>query len=116
MVKAKLPNIKDSLGHVRVKGDSMNFNQKVMEESEAEWKKARQTDTKADLPKSLQSRLEEIERAKENQALAKASCPPKSAEAKSTLSTQAASTTTTAATIAKANLQKRKKRQVVKKR
>ena len=61
--------------------------------------------------KEQQFKLEELQRAKDNAAFAKARSPPKHGEAEPTLSTSNLSTiATTTTTIAKANLQKEKEK------
>ena len=66
-----------------------------MEEYVIQCEKAIKTGKKTDLPKTLQRKLEENQRARENQALAKASSPPKAAETEPTPSSKTSPTITT---------------------
>ena len=72
--------MKDSLAYGTVQGAAKNANQKAMDEHVSQCEKAIQTGKKADLPKAPQSKLEEL-RLHQNAAFAKASSPPKPADA-----------------------------------
>ena len=75
----------------------------MMEEHVVQCEKAIKTGKKTDLPKTLQRKLEENQRARENQALAKASSPQKAAGTEPT-----PSTTRSPTMIAKASEEKEK--------
>ena len=94
--------MKASLKRMSSPGVAKNDTQEMMEEYVMQCEKAIQTGKKTDLPKRLQTKLEELQRDRENAALAKANSPPKTAETEPTPST------TTSTTIAKANDQKEK--------
>ena len=64
-----------------------------MEEYVAQCEKAIKTGKRTDLPKTLQTKLEENQRARENQALAKASSQEKAARTEPTSSSKISTTT-----------------------
>ena len=96
--------MKNSLKRMGSPGVAKNDTQEVMEEYIMQCEKAIQTGKKTDLPKRLQAKLEELQRERENAALAQANSPPRSAEIEPT-----PSTTISTITIAKASEQKRKR-------
>ena len=84
-----------------------------MEEYVTHCEKAKQTGIKTDLPKILQSHLEEEQRGMQNQALAKVKTPSKMEDPKSTPDSPNWNTSTTTTTaIGKTDLQKEKELQM----
>ena len=101
VMKEKMANMKASLTRVSSPGAAKSETQEMMEEYIVHCEKAIKTGKKTDLPKMLQTKLEQLKRARENQALAEANRTPKVAETDPTPNT--ASSTVT---IAKASEQK----------
>ena len=101
VMKEKMANMKASLTRVSSPGAAKSETQEMMEEYIVHCEKAIKTGKKTDLPKMLQTKLEQLQRARENQALAEANRTPKVAETYPTPNT--ASSTVT---IAKASEQK----------
>ena len=107
--KVKLAKVKDALAHMTIQGGAPDKHKASMEEYVKQCDKAMQTGKKADLPKKVESHLEEAQRAMQNQALQKARTPPKVEEPKSMPDSPNANTsTTTTTTIAKTDLHKEK--------
>ena len=98
VAKEKFANMKASLTRVRATGASRSDTQEMMEEYVVQCEKAIKTGKKTDLPMMLQINLEQLQRARENQALAKVRSPAKAAGTDPT-----PSTTTSTTMIAKAS-------------
>ena len=69
----------DLLMRVRAPGAARSDTQEMTEEYVAQWEKAIKTGKKADLPQTLKTKLEDQRRAREKQALGKATNPTKTA-------------------------------------
>ena len=100
-MKENLANKKASFTRVTAPGAARRDTQEMMEEYVVQCEKAIKPGMKTDLPKTLQTKLEQLQHARENQALAKASSPPKAARTEPT-----PSSTTSTTIIAKASEQK----------
>ena len=74
-MKEKMANMKTSLARVSSPGAAKSETREMMEEYVMQCEKANKTVKKNDLPKRLQSKLEELQRARENAALAQANSP-----------------------------------------
>ena len=98
-----MANMKTSLARVTAPAAAKSETQEMMEEYVMQCEKAIKNGKTIHLPKTLQSRLEENPRERENRTLAQANSPPKAAETEPT-----PSTTTSTVTIAKASEQKEK--------
>ena len=68
-MKEKMVNMKTSLARVSAPGAAKRDTQEMMEVYIVQCEKAITTGKKNDLPKRLQSKLEELQRARENAAL-----------------------------------------------
>ena len=94
---------------MRVQVAAPHKNKPSMEEYVKKCDKAMQTGKKTDMPKVLQSQLQEVQRGMENRALANLRSQPKVEEPKSTPNSPNANTsTTTTMTLAKTSLYKEK--------
>ena len=105
VVRDTLAYMKASWMHVKAPGTPRSDTQEMMEEYAGKCEKAIKTGKKTDLPKMLQTKLEQHQRVQENQALAKTGSPPKAAATEPT-----PSSTTYTTMIAKASEHKEKKR------
>ena len=108
IAKAKLASVKEAIAHLKVQGAAPDKDRASMEEYGKECVKAMQPVKKADLPTVLQSQLQEVQRAMENRALAKAKTPPKLEEPKTEMASNAKTSTITTTTLAKTGLHKEK--------
>ena len=106
--KLKLTEVKNALAHVTMPGGGPVKHKASMEEYIKQCDQAMQTGKRTDLPKILQSQLQEQQRGMQNRALAKAKTPPKVEEPKAAMPSDANTSTTTATTLAKTSLQKEK--------
>ena len=103
VVKEKMANRKTSLAPVSSPRVAKSETQEMMEEYVMQCEKAIKTGKKTYLPKMLQTKLEQLQRERENAALAHANRPPKVTETEPTPSPK-----TSTVTIAKESEQKEK--------
>ena len=96
--KEKMTNMKAWLMRETAPGAKKRAMQEMMEEYVIQCEKAIKTGKKADLPKMLQTKLEELHRARENQALEMARSTVKAAETEPTPSTTISTTAIAKAT------------------
>ena len=108
MVKAKLANGKEVIAHRKVQGSPPDKNRASVEEYVTECENAMETGKEADLPKVLQSQLQESQSGMENRALSKARTPSKVDEPKSAMASNAKTITIIITTLAKTSPQKEK--------
>ena len=96
--------MRESLTHVTLQVAMRSEAQEMLQSSVAQCEKAMQPGKRKDLPKILQTKLNEQKREKEKIALEKACSPPKTAELVTTPTTTSANASATTTTLAKARV------------